>query len=362
MDATLDSNAHSATGAASVGRHALTVILSLALAFEATLLVLVAVGTLVKDFDFAWIGSARVGYSPWISASLDLLAAIVLPPIAAVGVVALWQDGWGRRHWIGPIKRHAMWAALAIQVLAIVYILENLTSPVVWWLGPFEWIPWAAFFFAVAVGLALTVRTRPYRGLGLGRVGVIALALAITFGLSSVSAHYTSRRVGAALESSMAPPDAAHFQPAWAVACAHVVDAACAQRAADRSTFAVAWLPLDSSPQLVLLAVPHLVRYAQEATYVPEWAGGLILESAPPVTELLPGSIVQTVRAGDLRGELRRSPSERDDQVEIVWTRHGTLYRLSAYAVFRHFNAADIDKLVALWRSVGYAEPPKFGA
>ena len=50
------------------------------------------------------------------------------------------------------------------------------------------------------------------------------------------------------------------------------------------------------------------------------------------------------------------------DVVTIQWIHGGRLYELQAVAAFRHLTSDQIDRLIALWALVRYAEPSSASA
>ncbi|HEX9312620.1 MAG TPA: hypothetical protein VGA30_07345, partial [Actinomycetota bacterium] len=77
---------------------------------------LLAVGYGIRIKDDVQIASAAhvagVGYARALTVAVDSLLIVVLLPAFVLGTMALWQDGWGRPHLLGPARRLAAWAAL----------------------------------------------------------------------------------------------------------------------------------------------------------------------------------------------------------------------------------------------------------
>ena len=103
-----------------------------------------------------------------LALAADSLSIVVVLPAFVLGTMALWQDGWGRPHLLGPARRLAVRATLFGSLLLALLL----------WLAP--WVqaggpvpfsqrgPEAAAFGALAVALGFAVRT-PTTGWAEGR-------------------------------------------------------------------------------------------------------------------------------------------------------------------------------------------------
>jgi hypothetical protein len=170
------------------------------------------------------------------------------------------------------------------------------------------------------------------------------------------AARYDLRTAGSTAEASVAPADPRLMYPPYAMVCRSVVDPACAQRAADRMLAEVAWVPVPNSPQASVLAIPMQTRFVFEQTYFPGSLGAIQLWSPAQAPFSDPPS--RRLQAGDQVGWLYHPRmDDGTDVVTIQWIHDGRRYELQAVAVFRHLTPGQVDRLIALWASVRYAEP-----
>jgi len=344
------------------GRSVPKILQSIVTAGSAGLLV-VGFGIRIKD-DVQIASAAHfagVGYARVLTVAIDSLLIVVLLPAFLLGTMALWQDGWGRPHLLGPARRLAVWGTL----------FGSLVLSVLLWLAP--WVqsgrpvplsqraPEAVAFGALAVVVGLAIPTRPYRLVGRRTLAVSALVVLTAMSGVYAAAQYDLRTVGSTLEASFAPADPRTMFPPYAIVCLRMVDAACAQRAADRTHAEVAWVPVPNTPHASVLAIPVEARFVFEQTYFPGSLGAIQLWSPAQVSFSDP--LPRRLRAGGQVGSLYHPRIEDGtDVVTIQWIHGGRLYELQAVAAFRHLTSDQIDRLITLWASVRYAEPSSASA
>ena len=334
------------------------VLLSIVAGGYAGLFVVGAVFRIRAGVEIASI--ARLGgvsYALPVALAADSLAIVALVPAFVLGTVALWQDGWGRPHLLGPARRLALWATL---FGSIVLALMLWLAPWVQVSGPVplsQRAPEAVAFGALAVALAFAVRTRPYRGLGRRTLAITAVVLLAAVISMYASGRYDVRAVGSTLEASFAPAETRTMYPPYAIVCLRVVDPACAQRAADRLGAEVAWVPVPESAHASVLAIPVQTRFVFERTYFPGSLGAIELSSPAQAASSDPPS--RKIRSGGQVGWLYHPQmDEGSDAVTIQWIHGGRRYELQAVTAFRRLTPGQVDRLIALWASVRYAEPP----
>ena len=326
---------------------------------------LLAVGFGIRIKDDVQIASAAhfagVGYARALTVAVDSLLIVVLLPAFVLGMMALWQDGWGRPYLMGPARRLAAWAAL----------FGSLVLSVLLWLAP--WVqsggpvpfsqraPEGAAFGALAVALGFAIRTHPYRLVGQRTLAISTLVVLTAVSGVYAAARYDLRTAGSTVEASVAPADPRTMYPPYAMVCRTVVDPACVQRAANRLRAEVAWVPVPRSPHASVLAIPMQTRFVFEQTYfagslgaIKLWSPAQVPFSDPPTRHL---------RAGGQVGSLYHSRiHDGTDVVTIQWIHRGRRYELQAVVAFRRFAPSQVDQLIALWASVRYAEPSSASA
>jgi hypothetical protein len=162
---------------------------------------------------------------------------------------------------------------------------------------------------------------------------------------------------GRTLETGLAPI-ANRFYPPPNIVCAGQVSGRCAQRAADRAGFPVAWLPAASSPHLSVVAIPaERVRVVMQHGLFLGTLGAIEIAS-PSIVGPPDSPVVRVLHAHGLRATLRRPVTDEPiDQVVIDWSYRGRRYEMTAFAVFRDYTEAQIDELARTWTTLRYALP-----
>jgi hypothetical protein len=157
---------------------------------------------------------------------------------------------------------------------------------------------------------------------------------------------------------AMAAPIPSQVYPPPDIVCTNEITARCAQDAADRAGFPVAWMPSSPSPHLSLVAIPSAsVRVVFEHALRPGTLGALEIMS-PSLTGSPSGAVIRTLHAHGLTATMRRpATDETVDQVLIEWAYRGRPYVMTAIAVFRRFSADQIDEIARLWTTLRYAQP-----
>jgi hypothetical protein len=303
---------------------------------------------------------AGISYSAAIPLILHSMALLTFLAAGAVSTVALWQDGWGRPHLLGPVRTSAVWVAgLGTAALAALTVVEP-QARVGGRIGWSDRVPVILAYAAFALVLALALRTRPYRDRPGRTFGLAALVTMAAVGSVLVPSAYTVHAAGAAFEAGTGPGLSSLSLPPGTLVCETQVDLRCAQRAADRAGFPVAWVPLVSSPQAAMIALPGTApRLVRQDGYEAGSLGAVTVESS--WLESGPsGPVAATLHAHGDTALVRRFETNESipvDQILIDWFHLGRHYQLSAFTVFRTCTPEQIADLASLWTSIRYAIP-----
>ena len=345
---------------AAARRSPLAVLLALLLAAETVAAVILAAGKVWMDLQTnRGMPGAPTDYVLWLALASDAVffaAAVVL----GVATTAVWQYGWGRGRLVGPRKRAAVWAALFVQLTAVVPVPYALfPASVRPEEGDSNSLGMLVFMLVLGGGLVWVLRRDVFRGAGRHVVAWTAGSVVVGLVVASVSVGYAVR----VSEQSFADWSASMLadQPfSQVVVCRHDMSAACARRAADRAQQPFAWAPTPPDRDLVVVASRSQTTghfFASEQTYDRSHLTIVFVDSGSSAGQPT-GSLVRTVGRGTSSAHVFAWSDTTTAEAQVVWTHDGATYDLTATRFVRgSFSDAEIDSLIALWRQVRYAEP-----